>query len=722
MSVVVIVATVELMLLLLLTGFVVICNVFLGLAAFKKNPNSTTNILFLVLTLIVALWSVANYFSLVSVNSTTILLWIRIDMVITAVMFPTIFLLSQSFPSRTLGLSKIWAALIGIWTLLIGLMSMTPLVFKGLEMVKGEVSPVPGMGIPFFAIHVIGFLGWSLITLFKKYKLAHGIEKLQLRFFILGIAVTFILGTLTNFVLVNLLHVTSLVALGPILSLILIFAISYSILRHKFLDISLLITRTVSYTILILVVAAIYSLSFLLIGNIALGIRLTVLQQVVLVVLTLFVTLSFHSVQNVIQGITGKFLFKNNYNSDDVLNELSKTMASTLIMDDLCHGILQTLLQKVHISKGAFILLTDNKIAAVKYEKYVNAPVFDEEEIRQLSNTRDAVNFDNLDDLNLKNILRNLDLSLVIHLRTEGQQIGLLVLGQKESGDVYSEQDLDLLSIVAHEAAVAIQNAQSYEEIRRFNITLQDEVDKATVDLQDANDKLKLLDKLKDEFVSVASHELRTPMTAIKSYTWMVLNDKVGPIEPKVREYLGRVYESTERLLHLVNEMLDISRIEGGRVQLKLSPVNLVDLANKVQNDFQARATEQKLTVEVTADEQVPLVQIDEEKIHQVLENLVGNSFKFTPEGGKVTMHIANIENGVRVDVTDTGKGIKPEDIDKLFTKFGRLEGSLVLMNSNSTGLGLYICKQYVEMHKGKIWVISEVDKGTTVSFTFPLT
>jgi signal transduction histidine kinase len=209
-------------------------------------------------------------------------------------------------------------------------------------------------------------------------------------------------------------------------------------------------------------------------------------------------------------------------------------------------------------------------------------------------------------------------------------------------------------------------------------------------------------------------------MTAIKSYTWMVLNGKAGTIEPKATQYLNRVYNSTERLIHLVNEMLDVSRIESGRVKLNKLSVDMEKLLTDVQSEFQARAIEAKIHVEVHRDGDIVVVQADTEKIHQVLENLVGNSFKFTPAGGTITMGVKRVDGFLEIRVTDTGRGIAPDDIPKLFQKFGRLENSLIAMPGNSTGLGLYICKQYVELHGGKIWVQSEPEKGSTFTFTLP--
>lgn len=175
---------------------------------------------------------------------------------------------------------------------------------------------------------------------------------------------------------------------------------------------------------------------------------------------------------------------------------------------------------------------------------------------------------------------------------------------------------------------------------------------------------------------------------------------------------------STERLIHLVNEMLDVSRIESGRIQMHVEPFDFAALLDEVKEEFSPRAVESGLTFTLDVKTPLPAITGDKEKFHQVMENLVGNSFKYTPKDGTVTVRAEPSGEGIHVTVSDTGPGIRSEDIPKLFTKFGRLENSPV--TGGSTGLGLYITKQYIEMHKGKIWIESVVGHGASFHFIVP--
>lgn len=298
--------------------------------------------------------------------------------------------------------------------------------------------------------------------------------------------------------------------------------------------------------------------------------------------------------------------------------------------------------------------------------------------------------------------------SLVYPIILKGKSVGVLIFSLVKSADQVSEIERNLLKGFTDIVGIAIQNSKLYSDL-----------EKTTQNLNHTNQELIKLTKLKDEFVYLASHELRTPLTAIKSYAWMVLN-RTGSVSPEVKKYMDVVLNSTERLIHLVNDMLDMSRIESGKTVLKPSIVNLTDIIKNIETEFSARFTEKQLTLHTTYPENISFT-ADPDKLTQILENLVGNSLKFTPAGGRVNIDIKKDEKQLVFNVSDTGKGIPEADIPKLFSKFGRLENSLITTPESGTGLGLYICKQYVELHGGNISVVSQVGTGTTFTFTIPI-
>ncbi len=290
-------------------------------------------------------------------------------------------------------------------------------------------------------------------------------------------------------------------------------------------------------------------------------------------------------------------------------------------------------------------------------------------------------------------------------IRFGGKVRGVLVLCMDKSVSDLSRAEKDTLREVIDVVGIALEQARTYR------------------DLKEANKKLKELDKMKDDFVSVASHELRTPMTAIKSYLWMALAGKGGKLSEKQAYYLNRSYNSTDRLIKLVNDMLNISRIDSGRITVVFDKVNIIEVVKEVIEEVRPRADELKIALILipSLSEKDALVIADKEKIKEVLINLIGNSLKFTPEHGTITLHFEKKDDKIFTHVTDTGRGIDAKDLSTLFRKFGMIEGSYATnKKASGTGLGLYISKSIIDLHKGDITGMSEgIGKGST--FTIAL-
>lgn len=696
-------------------------SIALTLIVFLNNPKSATNQIFSALSICIIGWLIANYLSVAPAMIQFSLHFIRASFVLAMPLSTLLFLFAYTIPAVRIKLSSLELGSLAFITCAISYMATTPLLVSDVSLTRGTPSPVMGPGILIFSLYSTFFSVAAIVILWKRYTAAKGEERQQYLSVLVGIILMLGLIIATVLIPTMALGTNIFVSFIPFYTLCFQVFTAFAIARQRLLDIRPVVSKTIAYILLI------GSFGFLYSFTIAIGTsRFTsaAIHPVILAistVLTLMMAFSFQYAKQALEKLTDRFLYRNRYDAAAVLYDLSRIMASSLRMEDLTHGLLTELRMRLHITRAGFILMQDNVITSVASEGFDSHLDLYDDDMRILGESTKAIVFDELEDSIEKDILRTIGLSIAMPLRTEGSLIGLFVLGEKASGDIYSTQDVHFLSIVASESAVAIQNALAYEEIRRFNITLKDEIDRATTDLKAANEKLELLDKLKDEFVSVASHELRTPMTAIKSYTWLVLHGKAGPLTPKAQEYIDRVYQSTERLIHLVNEMLDVSRIEGGRVKLSLESFDPAKLLTDIREEFTARTSEKNIHLSIEPDSSITELSADREKIHQVLENLIGNALKFTPQGGTIAVGMHKNGTSVEFQVTDSGMGIRAEDLPKLFQKFGRLENSLVAMPGNSTGLGLYISKQYVELHSGTINVTSVFGKGSTFSFTLPI-
>lgn len=226
--------------------------------------------------------------------------------------------------------------------------------------------------------------------------------------------------------------------------------------------------------------------------------------------------------------------------------------------------------------------------------------------------------------------------------------------------------------------------------------------------------------RMKNEFVSTVSHELRTPLTSIKGYIDLILDGEAGEINDVQREFLSIVKENTDRLVELINDMLDISRIESGRIVLKVQPLDVRERIEGAVDTFQAILDQQGRTVHIDVPEDLPKVAGDPDRVGQVLINFISNAIKYSPEGGDVFIRASASDSMVRVEVTDQGIGIDPEDQSRLFTQFYRVDSSLT-RQIGGTGLGLSIVKSIIELLGGNVGVTSEPGKGSTFWFTLPI-
>jgi two-component system sensor histidine kinase/response regulator len=284
-----------------------------------------------------------------------------------------------------------------------------------------------------------------------------------------------------------------------------------------------------------------------------------------------------------------------------------------------------------------------------------------------------------------------------------------------------TQEDLDLLMTIASHIAVAIDNARTYHELEHLTQTLEQRVEERTTELQTANERLVELDKLRAAFVSIVSHELRTPMTSIKGYVENMLDGLTGALSERQEYYLTRVKYNVERLTRMLNQLLDIGRIEEGRVELHLAPLTMPDLIQEVAEGLQSLAQKKSILLTTAIENDIPAIQADRDKLNQVLVNLIGNAIKFTPNGGTVQVRVTVIpsEEIIQVCIADTGCGIAPHELEKVFEKFYR--GEAAPQEAVGAGLGLQITKHLVELHTGRIWVTSILGVGSQFYFTVPV-
>jgi signal transduction histidine kinase len=289
---------------------------------------------------------------------------------------------------------------------------------------------------------------------------------------------------------------------------------------------------------------------------------------------------------------------------------------------------------------------------------------------------------------------------LAVPLLREGRILGALTVWRKETGS-FSPEVVNLLQTFATQSALAIQNARLFREI------------------EDKSRQIEAANRHKSEFLANMSHELRTPLNAIIGFSEVLGERMFGELNEKQAEYTDDILSSGRHLLSLINEILDLSKVEAGRMELELVKFDLPLAIDNARTFVRERATKHGINLEVSVDERLGEYLGDERKIKQILLNLLSNAVKFTPEGGRIGIKARQADGSIEISVSDTGIGIAPEDQPKIFEEF-RQVGTDYAHKTEGTGLGLTLAKKFVELHGGKIWVESEVGKGSTFTFTLP--
>ncbi len=722
---------------IIISAITLVLNSFLGLFSFFRNPKSWTNRLLFLLTIFIDLYVVVNYLSLHPLSPTpdSQLFWIRVVMCVCSFIGPTLVLLIHTFPDDAIRMRKRFLIPMLALCVTSATAALSPLIFSGIEYPQGQPVPIPGPLIPLFFIDFVGLFIFSIFLLVYKYRKSTGVVKTQHMYFLFGAFLTFTLMGLSTVVFVVIFKYSGLVFLGPNAMIFMVMFIAYAIVRHKLLDMRLIVARSVAYFLVVLALIFSYSLGIFVVGTYIIGYEIKPANMLVSVFFAFIIAVSYHPLLRKLEHFTDRLFFKDAYDTRFLLAKLGRIMASTLELEEIARLILKTMLRDIKISKG-YMLLTREKQIIWSYGHGYNRPLsqnFVGEyidfliEAAQKKEGDNVLLFDELPDGAIKDIMREYDMGVAFPLVVDKKPIGLMWLSQKLSGEIYSGDDLHVFKILSPEIAVAIKNSLQYNEIKEFNITLQEKIKHATSNLRMANQKLKELDKMKDDFVSVASHELRTPMTAIKSYLWMALAGKGGKLTTKQEFYLQRSYNSVDRLIKLVNDMLNISRIESDRIFINLTKVDVAQLLQDCVEEVKPRADELKIKLGLDFDEKGSIAKndmkpviADPDKIKEVIFNFIGNSLKFTPEGGEIKIFFTKDEDRIVVNVKDTGRGIDAKDMGTLFTKFGMIQGSYATnKKASGTGLGLYISKSIIELHDGEIKAASEgIDKGSTFSFS----
>lgn len=462
-------------------------------------------------------------------------------------------------------------------------------------------------------------------------------------------------------------------------------------------------------------------------------------------IISLFVAIIFFVfIKTFFKKILNKYFFLQLHNKEKILKNLIKEIPKILNTEQLLNLIIDSSKSAMRLKKISLWLIDiDNNEF-----KPVRSIGFDSKNISDLLKNRSLLRYfskicqpiilpelssiiKNLSDDKIKNgMQKTMDemkrkkIEIILPLIIRKKIIGVLIIGKKNNCEYYSKRDIDILKIISSQSAIAIENAMLYEKTKKFNKIMQAEIKRATNRLRKINKQLRKLDKAKSEFISIASHQLRTPLSIIKGYISLIIEESYGTVNKKLKVPLQQVYSSNQKMIDLVDDLLDVSRIESNKIIFNFKKIKLENLIKQIISEFQPAIQEKKLRLKFEYEQNIPRVRIDEIKIKEVFTNLLDNAIKYT-KNGDIVINLKKVKNKkygyLILSITDTGSGIIKEDLPFIFQKFAR-GNKVSLIHTEGIGLGLYICRKIIEAHKGKIGVKSDGEnKGSEFFIKLPI-
>lgn len=683
----------------------------------------------------VILWGFGGYKIATTIDPIKAVLWWKIAY-IGVIFIPILF---THFVHEFLNINRKWL----IWVIyFLGFFFLASNLFTDLFINKVRwvfnqfyyISPPAPLYTPFFILF-IGLVIYTHIILWQAYRTAPGIQKTQIKYLFIATSIGFGGGSFSYLPVYN-------IDLYPFLNLA-VFPFSpivaYAIFKYRLMDLRIVARN---FFIYIGVGSFSYGVFYLVtwVYNELFGGVYNTGAYISGIFISLAFAVGFYSFGKILLKVANKYFFISLYNYQETINKLSEELNYYNDLDKIINLIVDTIKKTMKLNRAGVLLINQNKkpvhyqIAKVvgfneqngislvqdsfltKYLQKIQKPLV-KDELLLLS--RDArvrnhqQNFKRLYDH-----MKHIEASLCLPLMSNNKLIGIIVLGAKISNEAYTKEDLELLTTLAYQAGIAIDNAKLYKEVQDFNKTLKQKVYEQTKDIQEKNIYLEELLNMKTDFLRVVNHQLNTPLSVMRN-AFALVDEKVLT-SVRGMEFASR---GLERMSQTISDFWDAFQLEGQKMEMTPEKVDIENIINNLVEDKKLIIVKEKnMKIEIQKPKfKIPPVWCDSKKIPHVISNLLDNAVWYTPKGSVTITYEMPNKDFLKVSVKDTGVGISKETKEKLFQKFFRGQGASTL-HPDGSGLGLYVAKKIVEGNNGELTFISEeAGKGSTFSFTLPI-
>ena len=520
----------------------------------------------------------------------------------------------------------------------------------------------------------------------------------------------------------------NLIWAGPPFAAFFTIYVFYVITQQGLFDIRAALARTSAYTLMLCVALALYAMVLFAASEMLFPHSdVSRWQLLFYVTMALILLVSARPLRAALDRFTHNIFYRSDYDAGKTMEEITKITSSEIELRRLVRRSVDALCYSIQPEYGSLFVFSSsgktyhygkNLSGKRMYRLYRKQLSIVEDrlyEIPYLTRSNDVISVDE------RRMLDEAKASVVVQLTLRDEHLGVLFLGERKSGERYNNDDLRMLRTACDELALAVQNALRFEEIQKFNQRLREEIARATKDLRRSNRELHHLDEVKNDFLSIASHQLRTPLTSIKGYLSMVLDGDAGEVTPAQRQLLEESFVSSQRMVALIEDFLNLSRLQTGRFSIEPAPVDLAKIVREEVDSLRSTATTRSLKLQSVISKEFPeLLLIDEGKIRQVIMNLIDNAIYYSRPDNVIQVRLSRMGGRIRFTVHDKGIGVPKREQSRLFTRFYRAQNARK-QRPDGTGVGLYLAKRVVDEHGGDMIFRSVEGEGSTFGFTLPL-
>jgi signal transduction histidine kinase len=695
----------------------------------QKNPFKAMNVSLATAVIFIGLWLIGVAGLTTSLGTDE--LYGRIIFAVAAVGIEALFLFILFF-ARSENKALQWLnrpVLSIVFAGIIVALSFSPYVVQDVvKALPGDLpTPVYGNLYKLYlgcVVFIATLAGMQLLYMYAK---STGRLRAQTQVMLVGFFFFMMVALTTNVAVPLLAKSSDAAKLTPLSAIILATALSYAALKHRLFDIHWFVVRASAYTISTVLLGVLYLGPVLFVMIIVLGFPFVPIKFFVALIVAMIAASFYGPIRQWFSQRTNKIFFHEVYNPELFISDLNKSVVSNLNLISMLNGAAEVIVTNMKVEYCTFALINRGekriRYAGSMLKSFETDRILAVDTLMQKMESRVVASDEFSAESNkLYRELRDNNIAAIGRLvETTGagkHSFGYVILGPKKSGVIFTKQDIRMLETIIDGLFVAIQNAVHFEEIQNFNVTLQRRIEEATAQLRRTNAKLRALDETKDDFISMASHQLRTPLTSVKGYLSMVLEGDAGDIAPKQRKMLDQAFISSQRMVFLIADLLNVSRLKTGKFVIEPSPINLAKTISDEVSQLKETAKDRSLELIYDKPADFPIVMMDETKIRQVVMNFIDNAIYYTPAGGKIHVQLLNNPNTIELRISDNGIGVPKREQPHLFTKFYRA-GNARQARPDGTGLGLFMAKKVILAQGGAVIFESQEGKGSTFGFTF---